>query len=316
MRTIPLLFTFDSNLSFPASVCLSSILMSANEDTFYDIFILHAGSIPVIDNIEKIKVAYSNFKIQYRSVGNVFDNAFEIRGITTAAYHRLLAPDLIPEYDKIVYADVDMIFRSDLSRVYDIELGDNYLASAYSTRLSAAKEGRKYVESIGLNPDYYFQSGFMLMNLKKLREDNMVEEFLKLAKNKYTFQDMDIINITCNGKILPLSWIESMAVDNFLFMETDADFMKSKYADTDADTARNKSNIHYNGMKPWIGLCPNFDIWWEYYRKSPVFDPKTYFAFFYNKLDFYDQLSLKKRLKILFRFFVYGRKRTPIMLQK
>ena len=66
--------------------------------------------------------------------------------------------------------------------------------------------------------------------------------------------------------------------------------------------------IHYNGQKPWKGLCVNFDIWWEYYRKSPFFDEKFYFDFFYHKLNELDGLSLLKRIKILVRYFVFGRK--------
>ena len=52
----------------------------------------------------------------------------------------------------------------------------------------------------------------------------------------------------------------------------------------------------------------NFDIWWEYYRKSPFFDAKFYFDFFYSRLNEYDLLPLWKRIKILIRYFVYGRK--------
>lgn len=40
MKTVPIAFAFDNNLVFPACVCLSSLLMNAKDDTFYDIFIL------------------------------------------------------------------------------------------------------------------------------------------------------------------------------------------------------------------------------------------------------------------------------------
>ena len=51
------------------------------------------------------------------------------------------------------------------------------------------------------------------------------------------------------------------------------------------------------------------DQWWEYYRKSPIYDPAFYFSFFNNKLEYLDQLSLIKRLKILLRYFILGRKK-------
>ena len=68
------------------------------------------------------------------------------------------------------------------------------------------------------------------------------------------------------------------------------------------------SNIHYNGVKPWKDWCPNMDQWWACYRKSPIYDPAFYFSFFYNKLEYLDQLSLMKRIKVLLRYFVFGRK--------
>ena len=44
MNTVPIVFAFDNNLVFPACVCLSSLMMSAKETTFYDIFILYPSS--------------------------------------------------------------------------------------------------------------------------------------------------------------------------------------------------------------------------------------------------------------------------------
>lgn len=41
---VPIVFAFDNNLVFPACVCLSSLMMSAKETTFYDIFILYPAS--------------------------------------------------------------------------------------------------------------------------------------------------------------------------------------------------------------------------------------------------------------------------------
>ena len=38
------------------------------------------------------------------------------------------------------------------------------------------------------------------------------------------------------------------------------------------------------------------------------FDQKFYFEFFYTRLNELDQLSLWKRIKILIRYFVYGKR--------
>ena len=79
--------------------------------------------------------------------------------------------------------------------------------------------------------------------------------------------------------------------------------------DGDGEKPDENCNIHYNGQKPWKDLCPNFDIWWECYRKSPVYDPGFYFKFFYNRIEPLERLTLKERLKLLARYFVYGRRK-------
>lgn len=296
-------------MSFGASVCLSSVLMSAKEDTFYDVFVFYSGEEPSITGIDKIKEKYPNFRLQYRSVGNAFDNGFEIRGITKAAYYRLLAPNLIPEYDKAIYADVDILFRTDLTAIYEMDLGENYVGAVFAGGFTQEESGRKYLSSIGLDPDNYFVSGFLLMDLKKMREDALPAKFIAAAKKKYIYQDQDILNIVCKDRIMALPRSASMGVADFMTVMTGNRALPAWHYNTSDEEALNNSNIHYNGQKPWKDLCPNFDIWWEFYRNSPAFDSVYYFKFFFNKLEPLERLSLTKRIKLLARYFIYGRKK-------
>lgn len=314
MNTVPILLTFDGNMSLPAGVCIFSLLDSAGPDTFYDIIVLHSGEQPAVTGLAELKEKFDNFKISFRSVGDAFKGAFEIRGITYAAYYRLLAPEILPDYDRVIYFDVDMIFRRDLSALYTMPLGDNYLGAVYAISMNTEPDGMKYAESIGAVPGDYFLSGFLVMNLAEMRKDDLVPRFKKLAVNNYRYQDMDIMNIICKGKIVPVSSIYSFVVGAYNLLETDPGFAASKYAPEPFDEARTLSNIHYNGPKPWNTWCPNMDIWWEYYRRAPFFDSKFYFAFFYNKLDYLDSLPLKKRLKILLRYFTVGVKKPRIKI--
>ena len=94
----------------PAIVSLTSLLENANSNTFYDIYIIYPNKYDYTNTpITKLTDIYQRCKITYRPISDVFRGAFEIRGITTPAYYRLLIPELIPEYDKILYSDVDVI---------------------------------------------------------------------------------------------------------------------------------------------------------------------------------------------------------------
>ena len=310
MNIVPVVFAFDNNLILPACVCISSLMMNAKEDTFYDIFILHSANIALKkEELDKLSQYYQNCRIQYRQVDNTFDSAFEIRGITTSTYYRLLIPDLIPEYDKIIYSDVDVIFRSDLSNIYfSVDLHDSYVAGVnalipFIPDMRAYYQKMRKVEMKGT-----IYAGNIILNSKKIREDNIIEQFKKLAKKNFRFQDLDVLNIVCQNRVTYLK--PEFCVTTYFseFSIRNRTILRQYWTDNDIALALQNGIVHYNGQKPWKGFCVNFDIWWEYYRKSPFFDEKFYFEFFYKRLNELDQLSLWKRIKILIRYFVYGKR--------
>lgn len=309
MNIIPIAFAFDNNLAFPACVCLSSLMMHAKLDTFYDIFILHSEKEELQkEELNKLPTYYPNCRINYRTVDGTFDQAFEIRGITTPAYYRLLIPELIPEYDKVIYSDVDVIFREDLSEIYQTDLEGYYIAGVDSIAHLIPGLKAYYEKERGGEAKGQIYSGNLIINSRKILEDNLIPEFKKHIPEKYKFQDMDILNIVCKGYIKYLT--PSFCLTNYIneFAVHRMNEIKEIWTESEIRHALDFGIVHYNGVKPWKAYCVNFDIWWEYYRKSPYFDEKFYFDFFYNKLDELDQLPLLKRIKILVRYFVYGRR--------
>ena len=306
---IPIVFTFDTNLIMPASVCISSLLMNASADTFYDIFILHSEKCDFSKSqLVDIPNHFSNCKITFRTVNSEFVTAYEIRGITTTAYYRLLIPDLVPEYEKILYSDVDVIFREDLSKYYQIDLDGYYMAGVDNA--SALRPGvQKYVrEKLGIDHKYgHYYSGNLIINSKKIKEDNIIPQFRELAKRNFHQQDMDIINIACYGKIKALT--PAFCLTNYLteILVKRKQEMLSFFTNDEIEHALKYGIVHYNGPKPWKQYCVNFDIWWEYYRKSPFYDEQFYFDFFNGKQNELDKLSLLKRIKILLRYFICKR---------
>lgn len=85
MTTVPVVFAFDNNLALPAAVCLNSLLISAEADTVYHIYVMHSASEELdMQWIDKVMCsADSRHRISFIRVDDTFDNAFEIRGITT-----------------------------------------------------------------------------------------------------------------------------------------------------------------------------------------------------------------------------------------
>ena len=306
---VPIVFTFDNNLVMPASICISSLLMNADVDTFYDIFILHSEKCDFSQSqLVDIPKYFSNCKITFRTVDKEFLTAYEVRGITTTAYYRLLVPDLIPEYEKILYSDVDVIFREDLAQYYTIDICDYYMAGV-DNGSALRPDVQKYIkEKLGVDHKYgHFYSGNLIINSKKIKEDNIIPVFRELAKRDFNQQDMDIINIACYGKIKPLT--PAFCLTNYLteLLVKRKQEMQTFFTDEEIEHALQKGIVHYNGAKPWKEFCVNYDIWWEYYRKSPFYDEKWYYDFYNRKQNALDELSLWKRIKLLARYFLYGR---------
>lgn len=305
MNVVPIAFAFDNNIITAACVCLSSLLANADKDTFYEIFILHSERVDLRkDELGKVDQAYPNCRLRYVAVDDSFDSAYEVRHVTKATYYRLLLPVLITEYDKIIYSDVDIIFRMDLWKAYSTELEGYYLAATYDIGLN---QDEKYLSRLGLAKWQYFQAGFVVLNLKQLREDHMADKFKELAKNKYRYQDQDIINISCKGRIRQLPPCYNVNDCALIYMYWHPGRLPETISEKDCKEATTNGNIHYSGYKPWRRYSIGFDIWWEHYRKSPVYDEQAYFKFFFDKTMLLDSLTLWKRIKILLRYFVYGR---------
>jgi len=310
MNTVPILFTFDKKLVQPACICISSLLQSAKPDTFYDIFIIHSNKFDLSKtDVARIPGYFLNCKITYITVEGEFVGAYEIRGIPETAYYRLLSPELILNYDKILYSDVDVIFRDDLSSYYEMDMGDNCFAAVDNcSRLRP--DVQKYLKD-DLNLDWhdgYFYSGNLVINLAAIRKAGLTEVFRQLGKNNYKQQDMDIMNIACNKRFMRLS--PAFCLTNYLYdlIVARREDMLVEFSNEELDYALEKGIVHYNGDKPWRTWCHHYDVWWEYYRRSPFFDEAFYHKFYADRMGELDKLPLSKRLKLVVRYFVYGRR--------
>ncbi|MBR1783326.1 MAG: hypothetical protein IJ753_07425 [Bacteroidales bacterium] len=302
---VPILFTFDESLVMPAVVCMTSLLENAASSTFYDIFVLHGSQCdfsqsPLALFAQKYK---EKCRIRFRKVVGEFVGGYEIRGIPETAYYRLIAPELIPEYDTIIYSDVDVIFREDLLPYYRLHLGENYFAGVDNCS-KLRPDVRTYLkEKLGL--DYrkgYYYSGNLVINSRQLLKDRKLEQFRQLGKKAFHQQDMDIINIACNGRFLPLG--PSFCLTNFLYelSVTRREDMDRIYGETEIEHALRSGIVHYNGMKPWKGMCLNMDVWWSYYRKSICFDEEFAFGFWNRERNLLKDMTLTKRIKQLLRY--------------
>ena len=306
MATVPILFTFDDNLLMPAGVCLTSLLECADKDTFYDIFILHpAGCDFSASRLAELPERYGNCRITFRKVEGEFEGAFEIRGIPETAYYRLISPGLIPEYKHYLYSDVDVIFREDLAKYYDIPLEGCYFGGVDSVPGINDNDHSYLTGTLGLDPaDGYFYSGNLIINAEAIREDGKMAQFREHRLKQYTYQDMDIINLTCHGKIKRLP--PAYCLTDYLYDAIMTRPGKTGYSEGEIEDALSHGTVHFNGPKPWKEDCFNMDLWWEVYRRSIFFDETFAHNFWKSRRYVLEEMSLWKRIKLVARYFRKG----------
>lgn len=279
---IPVVFSSDENYKIPLSVAIASLLKNANPCTFYHIHILvdQLFSDLAKETITSIRSSFPNCSIVFHTISEEFDNFYLLKRITSAAFFRLRIPSILSEYKKCIYLDADTIVVKDLQELYDTALTGFYLAgvkdldaTTYPTYKNLST--KECLELFGLaDSSQYINSGVLIMNLEKMRNDQMEEKFIELCSNNYQHQDQDVLNVACYNKIKHLPMCYNLPATYFR-METG----KLLYAPQVEMSLpekeilfqlRNKKIIHYMWKnRPWENRNVFLgEVWWIYRKYS------------------------------------------------
>ncbi len=304
--SIPIIFAIDDNVVIACGVALTSLSLNANPDTRYDVFILYQKDKLSQENQDRLIRSFADFtNIGIRFVQTNDYSAIDITGtfISHTTYCRLDIPDLFPQFEKIIYADIDMIFQKDLSSVFqDSLLKGEWIAAALDLAIG---EGFVFESpmpaKVGKTESDYFNAGFLVMNLKAMRDNNVPELFRAHYSNKYEQNDQDILNIVCNGHVQILPGSYNFQTNHFLHY-----MWGRKEPDISFKELFKGATLHYTWKnKPWNSLeCVASDTWWHYYKLSPLYDDAFYFKRQQNQIvtvqdDFHRKTNRQLMLRIL-----------------
>jgi len=102
---------------------------------------------------------------------------------------RLFADKLEILPDKIIYLDVDTIINDDISKLFDINVEDYELAGV--------KDIYNWASPSRWFKKFYFNSGVLLLNMKKIKETGMFTKARKICiKRRMLYADQDALNNT------------------------------------------------------------------------------------------------------------------------
>lgn len=278
MVNIPVVFCFDKRIILGASIAIKSLIDCANSNTSYDIRIFHSD-IDIKDQRNITLLAEKtnhNIAFHYINPDRFKDFPHNNASWTEIVYYRFLIPEVLKEYDKVIYSDVDVLFKEDLAEVYGEELTGFEWAGVRAERNSKEMLCHKYFEEN--SKEYIFWSGFMVMNCKKMRNTKFLDRCLETTRvfcERLKFFDLDVINIASqNIKSLPFKYVtlQSISETANLSDSTDYIYLKNVYTDEELIEAKNNPAIkHYAGKqgKPWR-MKKTYKDYQEYMDKLPI----------------------------------------------
>jgi lipopolysaccharide biosynthesis glycosyltransferase len=226
----------DDNYAKYAGIVIASIILNAKEDDEFSFYILDGGisdSAKIrIDRLKQIR----DFNLQYVQIDpswfDVYKNILTHKYISIATYYRLKLSKLLPNVDRVIYLDCDVIVRSSLKELFNTDLEDNYMAGVIDSRV---KYKPKWKDT------KYVNAGVLLMDLNKIKQDGIEDKFVEFTKEnieRIKAGDQDIINFTLDGKIKIVDDKWNVQVSSFLSRSS---FTKDPYI------------IHYIArQKPWL----------------------------------------------------------------
>ena len=289
---IHLAISIDTNYIYPAIVYLTSLLDNRAKTTFYYINALTNGNLGK-NSTEKIKSVIDKFgnnsvKLIYYNLGNSF-NGSTTEFMSLATYYKIALPSLLPNIDKVIYSDTDMINLEDLTEMYNFKLKKKVYFAGILDYIDHLNQLREF----GLSSDKYINAGILIMNLKAMREDSIETKLRKFVSNHTClFHEQTAINCVCrdNTQKLPYKY-NIFAVDFYkLLLLNNQQKFQYKYTLTQLKKYFDEpTNFHYVDLdKPWLKNTFKFNrVYWWYYAKMSGFYKEIlkHYNFKYDEIE-------------------------------
>lgn len=265
MQKIVVAFATDHKYHYYTGVALYSLIRHASPESQYEILIL-ADSLTSSDSaiFAKLVEGRTNFTLRIlemrEKIAELGVENFYLGSYSIANYYRLFLHELLPQYDRVLYLDSDILVQSDVRELFHMDIG-SYSLGAVKDRTATRFPFSVYdlghfmyfKNKLKLEkPHKYFNSGVLLMNLEKLRKS----DFSRRVRDEvasglpFKFVDQDILNRVFNDKI-------------YYFDET------WNYMTIPGDHTEKKKIVHISGEHPWLSITkPHYELWWSVAGKT------------------------------------------------
>lgn len=196
-------------------------------------------------------------------------------------WYRMLLGAVLPDLDRILYLDSDMVITDSLLPIFDRELGDDLAAAVENAYLPQREFD---FDRLDMDPARgYINTGVLLLNLDRLRSGGADEMFERGHRDKSLIKmaEQDVINLVFGDQIQRMH--PRWNCQNALFVAREGT-AKVFGADVVDEAVADPAIVHFEGpglCKPWHYLCdhPLRNIYLDHLAatpwKKPILEGRT-----------------------------------------
>lgn len=233
------------------------------------VWLLHGGELPA-DGVEKVEKVVQDFggQLELLPVADDLMVGFPTAKFHYSCWYRILLADLLPDLDRILYLDCDIIVTDDLEPLWQTDLEGRIFGGCVNPLYGPMKRA---VRDMGITEHLdYLNSGVLLLDLPKMREANLSERLREYAVDHpdNACPEQDALSVVFRGqwKRLHPRW----NVQTALF---DLPPRKLPHTEAEVKEAVNvPAVIHFNGpFKPWHVHCTHSlrSLYFTHLRSTP-----------------------------------------------
>ena len=250
-------FGIDKNFGKFAGITITSLV---HNNIGHDLIVHIVYDELLPEDMEKLlqmERLYRNLTLRFYQITSTAGMTFIVPPghITQAMYYRYLFAELLPpEITKIIYLDADIICKGDILSLWQTDLQGKVLGAVRDWGEA------KSCDRIGLKNGRYFNSGVLLMNLTKWRQQKLTQQLFQwleqVGGTKILWGDQDALNGVIDGEFTELPKKYNGIVINNTTLNENLELVIVHYIDY---------------VKPWHIYYVDSnakELYWQYVKKS------------------------------------------------
>lgn len=262
-QIIPIVLATNDNYAPYLAVTLQSLIENCDNSKCYDIYVFNS-SLNYQYQRMIADMSTENINISTLNVMQFVKNLplYSKSHYSVEMFYRILIPEILSEYKKVVYLDCDIVVLDDISKLFNTDLKHKILACINNTFL--ARDGMvAYVQnSLKIDAHKYFNSGILVIDSEKFVRNGIKEKCFSMLEKYQNLAcpDQDILNLALE--------------DQVLYLDNKWNYQIGSEVSTLVKYSEKPHIIHYTtAAKPWnTKELPLGEYFWKYAKNCSFYE--------------------------------------------